>query len=195
MYGNSEMIPKTVQEIQEDENTLNCDENRKRIDGKSEMYPCTCGKKANTSENIDLKLMFFIMLVLIVFFSTSVSAWKKREVFLENVIGLLHADSVEKGDLAKMYVTANFFGSAELIKKSSAVFQTNLTVSNVWIARTLADTNKDLDLKKAVENFLLENASETIGNATWREVNRKIDYHDNRLRSFLKKSDGYLFFI
>ncbi|GFX41362.1 putative transposable element [Trichonephila clavipes] len=176
--------------VQGDENILNCDENRKRIDGKYEMYPCTREKEADAyrylcSNFFPLVLNFMGMILLLLIFGTSLRAAKTREVFLDNVIGLLHADSVENGDLVKMYATANMFGSAGLIKKSSALFQTNLTVSNVWIARSLADANEDLDLKKAVEEFLLENSSETIGNATWREVNRKVDYRKNRLRSLL----------
>ncbi|GFS55191.1 hypothetical protein TNIN_99081, partial [Trichonephila inaurata madagascariensis] len=118
---------------------------------------------------------------------TSYNTAKERNLLFENVIGLLHADSVENGDLAKIYATANLLGRADLIKKSSFQFQANLTASNVWIAHYLADTNEDLELKEAVEEYLLENGSKTIGNSTWREeVNRKIDFRKNKLRSLLK---------
>ncbi|GFX41374.1 hypothetical protein TNCV_1654571 [Trichonephila clavipes] len=118
---------------------------------------------------------------------SSYNTAKGKTLLFENVVGLLHADSVENGDLVKIYASANLLEHADLIKKASVVFQANLTASNVWIAHYLADTNEDHDMKKAVEKFLLENASKTIGNSTWREeVNRKIDFRKNKLRSLLK---------
>ncbi|GFY51451.1 hypothetical protein TNIN_427041 [Trichonephila inaurata madagascariensis] len=138
-------------------------------------------------EFVSLFLSFLGVFAFIVILWTSYNTAKERNLLFENVIGLLHADSVENGDLAKIYATANLLGRADLIKKSSFQFQANLTASNVWIAHYLADTNEDLELKEAVEEYLLENGSKTIGNSTWREeVNRKIDFRKNKLRSLLK---------
>ncbi|GFQ79994.1 hypothetical protein TNCT_188441 [Trichonephila clavata] len=113
----------------------------------------------------------------------------EKNVCLDNVIGVLHADSVEDSEWAvhaKVYATASMFGYHSIKSSASAMLQSGFTFSNVWVALYLADKNKDPDLMEAVENFLSENTNKTLSNDTWREeVYMNIQNNNDRIKMFL----------
>ncbi|GFT20376.1 hypothetical protein NPIL_50011 [Nephila pilipes] len=96
---------------------------------------------------------------------------KEKNVLFDKVIGLWHIDFIDHGEWAekaKVYAIAKMFG-ANSTHLSSALLQSGLTVSNLWVALYLAIKNEDLNLKKGVHEFLLENANATLHNKTWRD--------------------------
>ncbi|GFT20368.1 hypothetical protein NPIL_49981 [Nephila pilipes] len=116
---------------------------------------------------------------------------EENSLLLDNVIGLWHIDTIENSEWAiqaNIYATANMFNLTSIKEKASASLQSGLTVSNAWIALYLAEKNDDLQLKNAVQEFLLRNAKATFLNHTWRKEVINIFQKSNNVTEFIQNN-------